>query len=173
MWLLREHTIKRRRKELGLLAGRYASKELTYQEKAQLVLDTLDEDRTDSWGVENIKARIAFKYAIHLPKPFISDIMHIYAPDGFEKREPGSKHILRFKKAPIGIHERWAADGHDKLYSIGFPIWAIVDDATGKWLGAWVVPSNRLGNIIAYLFVMTVERFKGQHSAQTNPPKQL
>ncbi len=154
--------MKRRRKELGFLSGRYAAQELTYQEKAQLVLEVLDEDRTDSWGVDNVKSRIAYKYAVHLPKPFISDIMHLYAPEGFERREPGARRILRVQKAPIGIHERWAADGHDKLYSIGFPIWAIVDDATGKWLGAYVVPSNRLGNIITYLFLDTVERFGGK-----------
>ena len=88
--------------------------------------------------------------------------MHAFAPDGFEQREPGGKRILRVKKAPIGIHERWAGDGHDKLYSIGFLIWALVDDATGKWLGAWVVPSNRIGNIISYLFLETVAKYKGE-----------
>jgi hypothetical protein len=155
--------VKRRRKELGLLAGRYAAKELTYEEKTQLVLDILDEDVNNHWGVDNVKARIAFKHMIHLPRPFVSDVMHAFAPEGFEQREPGGKRILRVKKAPIGIHERWAGDGHDKLYSIGFPIWALVDDATGKWLGAWVVPSNRIGNIISYLFLETVVKYKGKH----------
>ena len=154
--------MKRRRKELGLLAGRYAAKELTYEEKAQLVLGILDEDVNNHWGVENVKARIAFKHTIHLPRPFVSDVMYAFAPDGFEQREPGGKRILRVKKAPIGIHERWAGDGHDKLYSIGFPIWALVDDATGKWLGAWVVPSNRIGNIVSYLFLETVTKYKGE-----------
>jgi hypothetical protein len=158
----RPGTVKRRRKELGLLAGRYAAKELTYEEKAQLVLSILDEDVNNHWGVENVKARIAFKDMIHLPRPFVSDVMHAFAPEGFQQREPGAKRILRVKKAPIGIHERWAGDGHDKLYSIGFPIWALVDDATGKWLGAWVVPSNRIGNIISYLFLETVMKYKGE-----------
>jgi hypothetical protein len=54
----------------------------------------------------------------------------MHDPDGFEKRDPTSKKILRFPKIPIGIHERWSCDGHDKLYKIGFPVWAIVDDAT-------------------------------------------
>jgi hypothetical protein len=160
--ILSEHTVKRRRRELSLVSGRYTAKEMTYEEMAQFVLDILDEDKTDSWGVENIKARIAYRHAVHIPKPFISDIMHIYAPDGFEKREPGAKRILRVRKAPLGIHERWAADGHDKLYSIGFPVWAIVDDATGKWLGAWVVPSNWLAQIVSYLFLDTVERLGGE-----------
>ena len=37
----------------------------------------------------------------------------------------------------------------------------MVDDATGKWLGAWAVPSNRMGEIVAYLFLSLVEKFGG------------
>jgi hypothetical protein len=88
--------------------------------------------------------------------------MHTHDSDAFAAREPTAKRIFRVKKYPIGIHARWAADGHDKLYKIGFPIWAIVDDATGKWLGAWVVPSNRTGNIIAYLWLCAVEKYGGK-----------
>jgi hypothetical protein len=87
--------------------------------------------------------------------------MHIHDDDAFRARDPTAKRIIRFAKVPVGIHERWAGDGHDKLYKIGFPIWAIVDDATGKWLGAWVVPSNRMGDIVAYLFLCCVELFGG------------
>ncbi|KAF9530863.1 hypothetical protein CPB83DRAFT_919742 [Crepidotus variabilis] len=156
-----EYSVKRRRKELGFLSGRYAVKELTWQEMAQLILDVLDEDPTNGWGVGNVQARVAFKHATHLPKQVVSDVMHTYAPEGFEKREPGAQRIVRVPKVPVGIHKRWAANGHDKLYSIGFPIWAIVDDATGKWLGAWVVPSNRMSNVVAYLFLSTVEKYEG------------
>ncbi|PPQ86894.1 hypothetical protein CVT24_000283 [Panaeolus cyanescens] len=87
--------------------------------------------------------------------------MHLFAPDGFSKREPGARQILRVPKTPIGIHEPWAADGHDKLNKIGFPIWALVDDATGKWLGAWIVPNNRDPNIVSYCFLETVLKYKG------------
>jgi hypothetical protein len=83
-------------------------------------------------------------------RAFVSKVMHAHDSDTF-----------LVKKFPIGIHQRWAADGHDKLYKIGFPIWAIVDDATGKWLDAWVVPSNRTGNIIAYLWLCTVQTYGG------------
>ena len=92
----------------------------------------------------------------------VSDIMHTHDPDGFKKQHPSAKKIFRVPKVPIGIHERWAGDGHDKLYKIGFPIWAIVDDATGKWLGAWVVPSNRLNVIVVYLFLCCVEKYGGE-----------
>ena len=91
--------------------------------------------------------------------------MHTHDSDAFAAREPTTKRIFRVKKHPIRIHAHWAADGHDKLYKIGFPIWAIVDDATGKWLGAWVVPSNRTGNIIAYLWLCVVEKYGGERLA--------
>ncbi len=96
--------------------------------------------------------------------------MHTHDGDAFALRDPTAKRILRVKKYPIGIHARWAADGHDKLYKIGFPIWAIIEDATGKWLGAWVVPSNRTGNIVAYLWLCTVEKHKGKCVAGTSFP---
>jgi hypothetical protein len=92
----------------------------------------------------------------------VSDIMHMHDNDAFAGREPVAKRIFRVQKHPIGIHERWSGDGHDKLYKIGFPIWAMVDDATGKWLEAWVVPSNRMGEIVAYLFLCLVEKFEGE-----------
>jgi hypothetical protein len=88
--------------------------------------------------------------------------MHQHDPDAFGERNPSGKKIQRSQKKPIGIHERWAGDGHDKLYKIGFPIWAVVDDATTKWLGAWVVPSNRMGIIVGYLFLLTVEKYGGR-----------
>jgi len=87
--------------------------------------------------------------------------MHVHDAPAFLAREPGAKRIHRVPKAPIGVHERWSGDGHDKLYKIGFPIWGVVDDATAKWLGAWVVPSNRMGDIIGYLFLCLVETYKG------------
>jgi len=97
---------------------------------------------------------------------FISEVMHTHDSEGFEIRQPKSKEIKRVPKFPLGIHQRWSADGHDKLNKIGFPIYAIVDDATSKWLGAWVVPNNRMGDVVAYLFLETVEKYGGKSSSQ-------
>jgi len=55
--------------------------------------------------------------------------MHVHAAEGFDLQESMVKKILRTPKVPIGIHERWSGDGHDKLYSIGFLVWSVVDDA--------------------------------------------
>jgi hypothetical protein len=40
----------------------------------------------------------------------------------------------------------------------------IVDDATGQWLDAWVVPSNRMGGVVLYLFLCAVEDVGGMSS---------
>ena len=63
--------------------------------------------------------------------------MHRHDSEAFATREPTAKRIHRIKKYPIrvGIHQRWSADGHDKLYKVGFPIWATVDDAISKMAG--------------------------------------
>ncbi|KAG2032503.1 hypothetical protein BDR03DRAFT_985638 [Suillus americanus] len=58
-------------------------------------------------------------------------------------------------------HLLMSGDGHDKLSKIGFPIWAIRDQWSGKWLGMWVVPNNRLKTSIAYLYLSLVYEIGG------------
>ena len=154
-------SVKRRRAELGLTGSRVTTQSIPQQEAEQLVLDQMDKDSSRRQGVRTVQARIAFDAQTHLTRDFVASVMHIHDEEGFAHRDPSSKKILRVKKNPIGIHERWAGDGHDKLYRIGFPIWAVVDDATSRWLDAWVVPSNRMGHIIGYLFLCLVEKFGG------------
>src|SRR5882762_1544812 len=93
--------------------------------------------------------------------------MHAHDEEGFGMREPTAKKIRRFAKHPLGINERWAGDGHDKLYRIGFPIWAVVDDASSKFLGAWVLPSNRTGKPVAYCFLDLVEKLRGKRNSSS------
>ena len=108
-----------------------------------------------------IQHKIAMRTGQHLPCDYIAETMHIHDAAGFIKHDPTAKHIHCEPKVPLGINERWSADGHDKLNGIGFPVWAIVDDAVGKWLGVWVVLSNHLGHIIAYLYLEAVENVGG------------
>lgn len=64
----------------------------------------------------------------------------------------------------LGPHYEWTGDSdrHDKLASIGFPIWALRDVWSGKWLGIWVLPNNRLKLPIAYLYLSLVEELGGE-----------
>jgi hypothetical protein len=112
-------------------------------------------------GESSIVSAALLSWANLLTRDMVSEIMHTHAPDGFKKRDPTAKKIFRVPRVPIGIHERWSCDGHDKLYKIGFPLYAIVDDATSRWLGGWIVPSNWTGLIIAYLFLCLVEEYGG------------
>lgn len=104
----------------------------------QLVLKALDKDPAKCSGVRTIHQEIAFNDGIHLTQysdplclcelclltffasDFVSEVMHTHDSDAFAACEPTAKCTFRVKKYPIGIHQRWAADGHDKLYKIGF-----------------------------------------------------
>ncbi|PPQ94879.1 hypothetical protein CVT25_004622 [Psilocybe cyanescens] len=160
---LSESSIKRRRLDLGVHSARSGIQKrlLSYQDKTQIVLNQLEKDPSNGQGLSNIKNHIAHDQGIHLLRDDISHIMHTHDPEGFRACEPGAKKIPRTARNPVGIHERWAGDGHDKLYKIGFPIWAVVDNASAKWLNGWVVPSNQMGDIIVYLFLCLVLEYKG------------
>jgi hypothetical protein len=77
-------------------------------------------------------------------------------PIGFELREPMAKKILRQALVVLGPHHEWSSDGHNKLSKIGFLVWALRDVWSGKWLGIWVVPNNRLKHAVAYLYLSLV-----------------
>ena len=128
-------------------------KMLDPKEAEQLVLDQMDHDPARHQGPRVIRHKLALRTGHHLTHNFVMDTMQTHDIAGFLKRDPTAKCIHREPKVPLGINEWWSADGHDKLYGIGFPIWAMVDDATGKWLDIFVVPSNRMGRTIAYLFL--------------------
>jgi hypothetical protein len=87
--------------------------------------------------------------------------MHVLDPEGFLGREPTAKKIHRVPLIALGPHHQWSGDGHDKLVKIGFPVWGMRDMWTGKWLGLWTVPDNRLKFTIAYLYLSLVAELGG------------
>jgi len=66
--------------------------------------------------------------------------MHLHDHDALGRHEPVVKWIHHVPKHPISIHEHWSGDGHNKLYKIGFPIWAMVDDVMGS---GWVLGGTK------------------------------
>ena len=87
--------------------------------------------------------------------------MLLHDSRGFKLRAPGSKKVHRTPLLALGPHHEWSADGHDKLTSIGFPIWGVRDKWSGQWLGLWVVPNNRLKESVAYLYLSLVYTLGG------------
>ncbi|KAF8589668.1 hypothetical protein K439DRAFT_1383140 [Ramaria rubella] len=87
--------------------------------------------------------------------------MCLQDPDGFKVRDPAAKKPHHVALVTLGPHYEWSGDGHDKLSAIGFPVWGIRDVWSGKWLGLWVIPNNRLGTVIAYLYLSLVEELGG------------
>jgi len=149
-------------KELGLHGSKSDFvKNLPAHVKEQIVLNQLDKDPTQKQGLATIKAKVNFDQNICLPHLLVSSIMHMHNSDSFTQHGPNSNKILHFPKNPVSINEWWSANGHDKLYHIGFPVWAVVDDATAHWLSGWVVPSNPMGDIIAFLYLSLIEKMGG------------
>ncbi|THG92517.1 hypothetical protein EW026_g8404 [Hermanssonia centrifuga] len=83
-------TVKRRRRELGLVGSKVNAREIPLQQAEQLVLQQLDQDPAKHHGVCTIQAKVAFNSGVHIARQTVSDIMHIHAPGGFDKREPTS-----------------------------------------------------------------------------------
>jgi hypothetical protein len=95
----------------------------------------VDKDLAKHQGVGTIQVHIAHDQGIHVSCRDVHSVMRQHQPEELDHRDPGAKKIHRHPVVPIGIHERWSGDGHNKLYKIGFPIWAVVDFATSKTLG--------------------------------------
>ncbi|KAF9470531.1 hypothetical protein BDN70DRAFT_888988 [Pholiota conissans] len=166
--LLKEHAIKiskrtihRRRKTLGLQASGATTKALPETTKRQLVLDELADDPLSRLGPNLLRERILERTGIHLTRDSVRGEMKLHDPEGFEKRAPTARKIIRVTLTAIGPNHEWSADGHDKLSSIGFPIWGVRDKWSIKWLGLWVVPNNRRKKAVAYLYLRLVRDLGG------------
>ncbi len=104
----------------------------------------------------------------HVDSDYVNEEMHQLDPDGFSKRTPTSKKKHRVALVVLGPDFEWSCDGHEKLSKLGFPIWGIRDVWSGKWLGLWVVPNNRLKVVVAYLYLSLVRELGGKHVATYN-----
>ena len=88
--------------------------------------------------------------------------MHLQDWDGFSICEPSAKKVKRGVLVALGPHHEWSGDGHDKLAAIGFPIWGVRDKWSGKWLGLWVLPNNRLKAAITFLYLLLINEYSGE-----------
>jgi hypothetical protein len=93
---------------------------MPYHEAERLVLNAMATDPTRREGVRAIQHKIARQDNLHLtryvsdtlrkvsnldrlPSDFVSHIMHIHDPKGFDLREPTSKHLRRPAQQPTGV----------------------------------------------------------------------
>ncbi|KIJ56056.1 hypothetical protein M422DRAFT_239247 [Sphaerobolus stellatus SS14] len=158
--LLAEHNIvmspiavSRRKRDYGIMSSKATTRSLPDTVKHQMVLDQLEMDPGRRQGPALIKEGIRID--------FVEEEMWYQDPEGFHLRNPTSKRIKRRALVNLGIHEEWSGDGHDKLKRIGVAIYGIRDVWSGRWLGLWVIPDNRLKDAIAYLWLSLVEEYSG------------
>ncbi|KAH9884127.1 hypothetical protein C8Q73DRAFT_749482 [Cubamyces lactineus] len=154
-------TIVRRRKQYGIQASGATTRNMPVTQKRQLILDQMAKHPTRGVGPRRIKEAIAADTGYQLTRDYISQEMHSLDGEGFQLRHPRTKKKHRVALVVLGPDYEWSCDGHDKLASIGFPIWGIRDVWSGKWLGLWVVPNNRLKVVVAYLYLSLVRELGG------------
>jgi len=68
-----------------------------------------------------------------------------------------------------GPNDAWWCFGADKFPRYDFAIWGLRDAYSQKWLGLWVIPTNRLEVIVSYFWLKTV-REVGGIPRQTSSP---
>ncbi|KAG2030973.1 hypothetical protein BDR03DRAFT_936513 [Suillus americanus] len=141
--------------------SRVTAAQLPDATKCQLVLDQLANDPRGRCGPHIMKELIVNQTGLMLPHDYIREQMMLQEPEGFVTRQPTSKKLSQKPLVVLGPHHEWSGDGHDKLTQIGFPIWGIRDVWSGKWLGIWVLPNNRLKKVITYLYLSLCHQLGG------------
>ncbi|KAJ4500374.1 hypothetical protein C8R41DRAFT_811193 [Lentinula lateritia] len=159
--ILSASSVTRHKKYWNITASQVTTAKMAELDKRQLVFDEMSKDPNAKRGPKTVKENIARVAGVHLTRDFIEATMRDQHPEGFANREPTAKKIHRSALVCVGPHQEWSGDGHDKLTGIGFPIWAVRDVWSGKWLGIWVVPNNRLKDTIAYLYLKLVYEYGG------------
>ncbi|KIJ28819.1 hypothetical protein M422DRAFT_189254, partial [Sphaerobolus stellatus SS14] len=155
--LLADHNIRMRYKDYGIMNSHTTTQTLPDTVKCQLVLDQLEMDPGRRQGPVLIKEGIHMQMGLDLTRAFVEEEMRLQDPEGFALHDPTSKRIKRRPLVNLGIHEEWSGDGHDKLKRIGFAIYGVWDIWLGKLLGLWVIPDNRLKDVVVYLWLSLVE----------------
>ncbi|KAG1741481.1 uncharacterized protein EDB91DRAFT_1237141 [Suillus paluster] len=151
-----EATVARCWQQFGLLGSAQSTHSLPGPTKRQLVLNQLAQDPLHCRGPRLVCEAIMADTGHLLTRQYVTDKMRYHKPDGFTQWEPLKKKVSRQPLVSLGPHHQWSGDGHNKLSKIGFPIWAIRDQWSRKWLGMWVVPNNRLRTSIAYLYLSLI-----------------
>jgi len=155
-----ERTITRRWKDMGLKGSR-AEHDLTRETVVRLIAEQIQMDPSRRAGVNTIKKQVALRTGVHLRRDTVSEIQRVLDPAGVDARNPTSRRIQRVPLTSEGPNDVWCCDGHDKLVKYGFAIWGFRDKFSRKWLGLWVIPNNRIGIVVAYLWLKVVRQLGG------------
>ena len=83
-------------------------------------------------------------------------------PNSVISCQPTYQQIKCIALTSDGPNNVWCCDGHDKLMKYGFAIWGLRDKFSRKWLGLWVVPNNRIGIVVAFLWLTVVRKLGGE-----------
>jgi hypothetical protein len=174
-------TVARRWKELGMKASKATEESIPHGRIVQLVADQMSMDPSRRIGQTTLKQQLALRTGIHLKRYgeyyisiFKADL-HVYRRtigqiqklldnEAVVARSPNFRQIKRVPLTSQGPNEVWCCDGHDKLMKYGFAIWGVRDKFSRRWMGLWVLPNNRIGIVVAYLWLTLVRDLEGRYS---------
>jgi hypothetical protein len=101
-------------------------------------------------------------------RDFIRSVLSDFCPEGLAARFPGATKIYRSHLSAEGPNHQHHADGHDKLNAqgldmggVGLLIYGIKDQWSSFLLHLVVVPSNRLGDTVAHIYLDMLEAHRG------------
>lgn len=156
-----ERTIGRRWRDMGLKGSRATEASMPRGDVVQLVVAHMEEDVAGTLGKGALKKQIALRTGVHLKRKTVGEIQSMVDPVAALARHPTSRQIRRVQLISRGPNEVWCCDGHDKLSKYGFGMWGIRDKFSRKWLGLWVLPNNRIGGVVAFLWLSLVHKLGG------------
>lgn len=110
-------------------------------------------------GLDNCSITLSTWY-----RDIVRAIMKDHFPDGFDQRSRSALNRTRHTATiqSFGPNEQLSIDGHDKLLSIGFPIYGMKDKYSRKWISLATAPSNRTNMVTGYLFLKVVKSLQGK-----------
>ncbi|KAJ3903978.1 hypothetical protein F5879DRAFT_922647 [Lentinula edodes] len=123
--------------DYGINLSRATAQSMPDLDKRQLVFDEMAKD--PKRGPRTIKECLSMEHGVHLTREFIEDTMQEEDSEGFRLRDPTSEKIPRTNGVEMGMINWRQSD---------FQFGGVRDVWSGKWLGLWVVPNNRLKDTI-------------------------
>ncbi|KAG7530696.1 hypothetical protein FFLO_04866 [Filobasidium floriforme] len=100
---------------------------------------------------------------IHIARDMVRAVMKTHFPEGFDQRSRSATNKTSHNAViqSYGPNDQLSIDGHDKLSSIGFPIYGMRDKFSRKWITLVAVPNNRTNVITSYLYLKTIRDMGG------------
>ncbi|KAJ2936135.1 hypothetical protein H1R20_g959, partial [Candolleomyces eurysporus] len=134
-----------------------------------VAMNLIEKDTNQGKGPGALKSMLQNELIL-IPWDQMRALVRALAPEGFLKRQPGSKQqdIARVALVSIGLFHEVSADGHEKLNGqalrmgdISLPIYGYHDKWSGYLLKLLVLPDSRNAAPLAHVYLDLIEQYGG------------